>query len=203
MALLIRFSLALLLSVAAPAWADQPGDYFDTLRSLQADFTQTVLDETGQTLEQSSGEMYMQRPGRFRWEYRTPYSQLIVADGTRIWLYDLDLEQVTVRKLDDTLSSAPLAMLGNDAPLATAFVITRLGERDGLVWYDLKPKQSNSEVSFVRLGFQGSELRMLEVEDSLRRLTRMALSKVQRNPSLAADLFVFTPPPGVDVIGDS
>ena len=202
-ALSIRLILALLLIVSSPAWSAQPSDYFDNVRTLQATFVQIVLNESGQTLEQSSGEMYMQRPGRFRWEYRDPYSQLIVADGERIWLYDLDLEQITVRKLDETLSSAPLAMLGSDAPLASAFTITSLGKRDGLSWYDLKPKQSQSEVSFIRLGFDDKDLQAIEVEDNLRRLTRLELSQVKRNPKLAEQLFIFTPPAGVDVIGDS
>jgi len=201
--LLIRLSFALLLIITSPAWADQPSDYFDNVRTLQATFIQTVLNESGQALEQSSGEMYMQRPGRFRWEYRAPYSQLIVADGERIWLYDLDLEQITVRKLDETLSSAPLAMLGSDAPLASAFNITPLGQRDGLSWYDLKPKQAESEVSFIRLGFADTDLQVLEVEDNLRRLTRLELSQVKRNPTLQEQLFIFIPPAGVDVIGDS
>jgi len=208
MTLAIRFSFSLgILLLSLSARAELPSDYFDALTTLQANFTQTVVDENGQILEQSSGEMSMLRPGRFRWEYHQPYSQLIVADGERIWLYDRDLEQITVRRLDATLSSAPLAMLGNDAPLASAFKISRLGERDGLNWFNLQPQASaqasQSEIVFIRLGFEGSELRTLEVEDNLRRLTRMTLAEVQRNPALDAALFTFTPPPGVDVIGDS
>ena len=200
---LIRLILIFIIGATLPAWADTPSDFFDGLHALQADFTQSVFDETGQELERSSGQMYMQRPGKFRWEYREPYSQLIVADGERVWLYDRDLEQITVRRIGVALSSAPLAMLGDEVPLATAFTITALGQRDGLDWFRLQPKQQDSEVTFIRLGFKGSVLHTIEAEDSLRRLTRLELSQTQRDPKLAADLFTFTPPPGVDVIGDS
>ena len=198
----IRLILFLVINTVIPVWANTPSEFFDGLHSLQANFTQSVFDENGQELERSSGEMYMQRPGKFRWEYREPYSQLIVADGERVWLYDRDLEQITVRHMADALSSAPLAMLGDESPLDTSFIITALGQRDGLEWFRLQPKQQDTEVSFIRLGFQGEVLQNIEAEDNLRRLTRIELSQAKRNPGLLSNLFDFTPPPGVDVIGD-
>lgn len=198
-----RLLFLILFVLSSVARADVPSDFFDGLQALQANFEQTVLDENGTAIEQSAGVMYMQRPGKFRWEYRQPYEQLIVADGERVWLYDMDLEQITVRRIDDALSSAPLAMLGEDIKLSSAFAITALGQREGIDWYRLTPKQQDKDVNFIRLGFKNGDLRIIEAEDSLRRMTRLEFSQVRRNLPMAAELFNFIPPPGVDVIGDS
>lgn len=188
------------LPPAASADID-PIDYFDDLQALQADFSQTVYDERGERLEQAAGRMYMQRPGLLRWDYRTPYRQQVVADGSRIWLYDQDLEQVTVQPLDESLGATPLALLSGGEPLDAVFDIESLPASGQLRWYVLQPLQPRGELNTLRLGFDGEALRVLEMEDGLRRRTRIAFANVERNPTLDPALFRFEPPPGVDVIG--
>jgi outer membrane lipoprotein carrier protein len=192
--------LGLLLPLAAGA-ADGPSEYFNDLQALRADFSQTVYDERGEVLEQAAGRMYMQRPGRLRWDYRSPYRQQVVADGTRVWLYDEGLEQVTVQPLNEVLSATPLALLSGNDPLESVFDIESLSARGQLTWYRLQPLQPQAELNTLRLGFAQGNLQVLEMEDGLRRRTRIALANVERNPDLDPMLFRFEPPPGVDVIG--
>ncbi len=195
-----------LIGLTAVALADTTAEieaYFAELDTLQAQFAQTVYDEQGRRLEQSSGTLSMQRPLRLRWVYHAPHEQLLVADGRRLWLYDPNLEQVTVQFLDDTLATTPLALLSGAQPLAELFTIRRLEGTGRLQWYQLRPRDVESaEVSTLRLAFANGELEVLEIEDGFRRRTRLALADVQFNPELAPDLFRFDPPEQADVIGD-
>jgi outer membrane lipoprotein carrier protein len=177
--------------------------YFQGLESLEADFVQQVFDENARLLEESSGRMYMRKPGKFRWDYQEPTDQLIVADGKRLWLYDKELEQVTVRKLDQALSTTPLALLSGAAPLEDAFNINDVGKRDGLHWYELRPKKQQSEFELVRVAFRGDALSSIELEDAFNQRTRLSFESLQRNIPIDAELLQFTPPDGVDVVGDA
>ncbi|MFO1429148.1 MAG: outer membrane lipoprotein chaperone LolA [Candidatus Competibacteraceae bacterium] len=188
-------------ALAAPADSQVQG-YFRDLKSLQADFTQTILDEQSRTLETSKGQMFMQKPGRFRWDYRQPPSQLIVADGQRMWLYDKELQQVTVRRLDKALSATPLALLSGAAPLENAFVVSGSGVRDGLQWYELRPKEEQPEFKMLRVAFDGNVLKIIELEDAFNQRTRLSFDRLQRNVPIDPELLRFVPPQGVDVVGD-
>lgn len=196
-------SLLLILSLAGPAWAEtRVQRYFQDLQSLRADFIQRVYDERAQIVQSSSGQMLMRKPGQFRWDYRTPAAQIIVADGERLWAYDVDLAQVTVRKLDTALSSTPLALLSGAAPIEEAFTVGDVQTRDGLDWYDLTPRQPQPDFRRLRVAFKGALLVSLELEDSFGQRTRLDFQKLERNPTLDSVLLKFTPPPGVDVVGD-
>lgn len=199
-------SLILLLILgllAVPAWAETVvGRYFQELEALRTDFIQRVYDEKSQVVQSSSGQMLMQKPGRFRWNYRNPAEQIIVADGERLWSYDVGLAQVTVRKLDTALSSTPLALLSGAAPLEQTFAVSNAQHRDGLDWYELKPKQPQPEFKLLRVAFKGQVLAGLELEDSFGQRTRLDFQKLERNPALEAEMLKFSPPPGVDVVGD-
>ncbi len=177
--------------------------YFQDLQSLRADFVQRVFDEHAQIIQTSSGQMLMQKPGKFRWDYQTPAEQIIVADGERLWAYDVGLEQVTVRKLDTALSSTPLALLSGTAPLDETFTIGPVRQRDGLDWYELTPRQPQPEFRLLRVVFKGDRLVSLELEDGFGQRTRLDFQKLERNPVLDPALLKFTPPPGVDVVGDA
>ena len=192
--------LASLASAAAPSPVQH---YFHSLQSLRADFIQQVFDERGQVLQASSGQMLMRKPGQFRWDYRTPAEQVIVADGERLWAYDVALAQVTVRKLDQALGSTPLALLSGAAPIEEAFTVGGVRNRDGLDWYDLTPKQPQPEFRLLRVAFRGDTLISLELEDNFGQRTRLDFQKLERNPTLDPALLKFTPPPGVDVVGDA
>ena len=196
--------VSLLLTTAA--WGAPPSPvqrYFQDLRSLRADFIQRVFDERSQLLQSSSGQMLMQRPGKFRWDYRTPAEQIIVADGQRLWAYDVDLAQVTVRKLDQALSSTPLALLSGAAPIEESFTVGVARIQDGLTWHELTPKQPQPEFRLLRIAFKGDALVSLELEDSFGQRTRLDFQTLERNPTLEPALLQFTPPPGVDVVGDT
>ncbi|MFO1371678.1 MAG: outer membrane lipoprotein chaperone LolA [Candidatus Competibacteraceae bacterium] len=201
---LIVMMLGLLLALPAQAAPQAPVQrYFRDLQALRADFIQRVFDEHSRVLQTSSGRMLMQKPGKFRWDYRTPAEQIIVADGERLWAYDVDLAQVTVRKLDKALSSTPLALLSGAAPIEETFDVGSVRRQDGLEWYDLTPKQPQAEFRFLRVAFKGDTLVSLELEDSFGQHTRLDFQKLERNPTLDPALLKFTPPPGVDVVGDA
>lgn len=198
-------SLVLGLLLVSPVWAapSQVQRYFQDLRSLRADFSQSVYDDRARVMQSASGRMLMQKPGKFRWDYRAPAEQIIVADGARLWAYDVGLAQVTVRKLDKALSSTPLALLTGEVPLEETFDIGVARQAEGLTWYDLTPKQPQPEFRLLRVGFKGELLVSLEMEDGFGQRTRLDFQKLERNPPLDPALLKFTPPPGVDVVGDA
>jgi len=198
--IILMLGLGLAVSTLAAAPVQR---YFQNLKSLRADFIQRVFDERGRVMQTSSGRMLMRKPGQFRWDYQTPAEQVIVADGERLWAYDVDLAQVTVRKLDQALSSTPLALLSGAAPIEETFTVGSVRRQDGLDWYELTPRQPQSEFRLLRVAFRGDALISLELEDSFGQRTRLDFQKLERNPAFDPALLKFTPPPGVDVVGDA
>lgn len=211
-AVAVVFVIALFAAWMSPVSAAQSGDievgrkrvetFLSGLQGLQAQFHQVLTDRTGRAIDEASGVLAIRRPNRFRWDYREPYEQLIVADGSRVWLYDSDLEQVTVRKLDDTLSATPAMLLSGEGKLEENFTVTSF-ENDGAVqWVQMEPKRSDTDFKTVRLGFDGTTLRFMQLSDKLGQTTRLEFTQVERNPLLDPSRFTFTVPPGADVIGD-
>jgi outer membrane lipoprotein carrier protein len=191
------------LSAQAGEGADRAQHYLDELTSLSAHFSQTLIDPDGKTLQVSEGTLQLKRPGRFRWDYAPPNEQLVVADGKRLWLYDPQLEQVTVKTLDTTLGSMPAMLLGGTGKLLDAYDVAREYQEDGLSWVELAPRESQGDFARVRLAFAGAELQRMELTDNLDQVTQIELSDVKHNPTLADELFVFAPPPGTDVVSDT
>jgi outer membrane lipoprotein carrier protein len=173
------------------------------LDGLQAHFEQVLTDRSGEIRDKASGTLAIRRPNRFRWDYSEPYEQVIVADGTRIWLYDGDLEQVTVRKLDETLSATPAMLLSGEGNLEDNFKVTQYGREGGIDWVRMEPKRADTDFKWVRLGFEGPVLRAMQLSDKLGQTTQLEFSKLERNPPLDPSRFTFTVPPGADVIGDA
>jgi len=184
--------------VDAGAWLQR---YLEGFASFQADFRQLSSNSAGDRTTESGGTLYLQKPGRFRWDYRKPDEQLIVSDGEKVWLYDVQLEQVTVKTLDESLSTTPALLLAGKSTITDGFTVTGLGNRDGIDWLQLTPKRSDTDFVEFRLGFASGELKVMELKDKLQQSTRIEFSHVRRNPQLAAGLFTFVPPAGVDVIG--
>jgi len=181
---------------------DRLNAFFAASGGMRADFVQTVQGSAFAQPERSSGSLMMLRPGRFRWDYREPYAQQIVADGERLWVYDADLEQVVVKPMDEALGDTPALLLSGDATAPQRFVIHELPEpRDGLRWVQLLPRQKDTGFEELRLGFDARSLRRMELVDGFGQLTRLDFSNVQENVTLPADAFRFVPPKGVDVIG--
>ena len=174
--------------------------FFQEFKTLRADFSQVVLDENLVPLEESAGRLWIARPGRFRWDYHPPFAQQIVADGTRIWIYDIELEQVTVRDQRSMLEGTPALLLAGLEELETDYVIEDLGQQGSVVWVSLQPKIGNGGFAEVQLGFQNDTLRLIQLLDHLDQITRIVLSHVEENPRIPADQFHFTVPVGVDLI---
>src|SRR5262245_35165479 len=175
--------------------------YLDGLASFEAVFHQQIADPRGKVTERASGRLYLQKPGRFRWEYQEPTEQLIVSDGRNLWLYDKDLEQATVKSVDESLADTPALLLAGKAGVADSFKVADTGVRDGVRWLELTPKRNDTDFVRLTLGFAGESLKVMELEDKLAQHTRIEFDTVKRNPRLSAKLFAFQPPAGADVIG--
>jgi outer membrane lipoprotein carrier protein len=181
----------------------------DELKSLlqqtttaRAHFAQIVLDSNMKTLQQATGTMQFSRPGKFRWEYDKPYEQTIVGDGTRVWLYDKDLNQVTVRRFDRAIGSSPAALLAGSNEIEKDYTLKGLPSRDGLDWLEAVPRTLDTAFERIRLGFGKTGLEAMELRDQFGQTTVIKFSTIERNAKLAPELFRFTPPKGVDVISE-
>ena len=205
-----RAAGALLLVLLSAGTAAADGDDYarvekllGNLQSLQAQFKQTLTDSKGQVTDQSSGTLAIRRPNRFRWDYTAPHEQLIVADGSRIWLYDPDLEQVTVRRLTDSLAGTPAMLLSGEGKLADNFTVTQTSQDAQAQWVMMEPKRNDTDFKWVRLGFSGEVLKFMQLADKLGQITTLEFSNVERNPQIDPAKFTFKVPEGADVIGDA
>lgn len=171
-------------------------------KTAEADFSQTVADKTGRVTQQASGRMAFARPGKFRWDYIAPYEQVIVGDGVKLWLYDADLEQVTVKSLGDVIAGTPAALLAGDDSIEKYFTLKNAGEAGGLEWLEATPKNKDTTFERIRMGFKGDVLVQMELDDFFGQRTTLKLSRFVRNPTIAPSRFTFTPPKGVDVIDE-
>lgn len=173
------------------------------LQGLSGQFQQTVVDANAQVTEDSRGTLALSVPRQFRWTYEAPFPQLIVADGDKIWIFDPDLEQVQVRPQGAEEQQSPLTALIDPSELDRQFKLSDGGNEDGLTWAVLVPKSEDAPFSNARLGFANGELGRMEMTDALGQKTIVQFSNWQRNPQFAPDTFQFTPPLGVDVIGET
>ena len=185
---------------AALADEDLLEDFFVKVRTLQADFHQIVLDEDLAPLQETSGHMWLARPGRFRWSYGQPVEQEVLADGLRLWVYDVGLEQVTVRNQSKTLGNTPAALLAGEDKPGDSYLIEYLGKQGAISWITLFPKDSSAPFSQIQLGFENGELRLVQMLDQLDQITRLRFDNVIVNDQLPQDLFRLNLPAGVDVI---
>lgn len=167
-----------------------------SLQTLQAQFTQTVMDGRGKAIQKTSGQMSMQRPGKFRWQTFSPSRQLLIADGNKIWFYDEGLEQVTVQKQQAVSHNSPAMLLsGSPEQLSQQFIISKQGST-----FNLVPKNKEGLFRSVQLTFSNQELANMKLIDNLGQITVVQFSQVKNNPALNASLFTFKVPQGVDVV---
>ena len=193
----------------APAAGDANGpdmppvleSYLEDVQTLTADFTQTLIDADGGTLEESSGSVRITRPGRFRWIYREPYEQWLVADGLNLWSYDVDLEQVTVKAQGEALASTPALLLGGSDDVLDGFRYEGTADRGGSTWVRLVPLDADSGFRHVELGFSDGQLTRMVFLDDLEQTTLIDLTDVVVNEPIPADTYDFVVPDGVDVVG--
>lgn len=194
--------LCLLPAAASAAGTDALKVFLTQTQTVKARFAQMVLDKNMKPLQQAQGVMQFSRPGKFRWDYQKPYEQVIVGDGSKLWIYDKDLNQVTVRKLDRALGSSPAALLAGSNDLERDYTLSNLGMDKGLDWLEALPKSKETVFERVRIGFGKSGLEAMELRDQFGQTTVITFADVERNPRIAADVFRFTPPQGADVISE-
>lgn len=200
-------SFAVLMACAVLAHAGPREDfarYTQGLKGLSGTFEQKVFEASGRMKEDSTGTVALSAPRLFRWEYLKPNPQTIVADGDHVWIYDPDLQQVTVRNQSSQEARSPLYILIDPTELDRQYVLGDGGSHDGLQWLTLAPrgKTEDSDFKSARLGFEGNDLRQMTITDNLRQRTEISFSGWKRNPGFAKGTFAFTPPKGVDVVGE-
>lgn len=201
----MRALLLLLLwlpAAAHPSGIDSLKAFLSGTNTAKARFAQMVLDRNLKMLQQATGTMQFSRPGKFRWEYDKPYEQTIVGDGSQIWIYDKDLNQVTVRRLDRALGTSPAALLAGKNEIEQNYTLSNLGSQEGLDWVEAVPKTQDTAFERVRIGFGKSGLEAMELRDQFGQVTVIKFADLQRNPKLSPDTFKFTPPKGADVISE-
>ena len=176
--------------------------FFEKVTTFKASFIQVVLDENLLALEETSGLLWIARPGRFRWDYESVHGQSIVADGEVLWLYDVELEQVTRRAQESAIGQTPAVLLSGGQQYRKDYNVTILGRQGAVNWISLVPKLSDGSFAEIQLGFEGETLRLIQLLDELNQITRVTLANVVENEPIPDSVFQFVPPTGVDVISD-
>lgn len=200
---IIISALAIFLSTTVhAAGLERMKEYFQNIQSVQANFHQVVTDKQGHKTQEVTGSMRLQKPNKFRWDYNKPYVQQIVGDGEKIWLFDPELNQVTVRSFSKAASSSPAALLAGGKDIERSFAIKDTSRKGNLEWVMAIPKVRETGFERLFLGFKGDELMEMELHDSFGNRTAIEFSDVQRNPKLPADSFKFVPPHDADVLRD-
>ena len=172
-------------------------------KTVEARFEQVLLDSELAVKKETSGRFALARPGKFRWDYAAPNQQTIVSDGKKLWIYDHELAQVTVKPLDGALASSPAALLGGKGKLSDSFKVTDVGADGALHWIELEPKVDDAEFEKVRLGLGAKFIEVMELTDAFGQLTRITLRDAKLNALLPKATFQFVPPAGGDVVGDA
>lgn len=177
----------------------------NSVRTMQSNFTQTVLDNRGKAVQKSYGRMALERPGKFRWEIVKPIPQTIIANGSKLWVYDPDLEQVTIRALQKATGETPALLLSHEnASIENDFAVKELPAKSPeWRWFALTPKKEDSVFASVQMGFVKDQLREMRLEDHLGHTTEIKFENPKTNASLAPSLFTFKPPANVDVIDET
>ncbi len=195
----IFFSVSLIWTSSIQA--SSLDDFFTHTRNFSASFSQTQFDADQKLMQNSSGQIQVQRPDKFRLQYLKPYRQLYVADGTKLWSYDEDLEQIIVKPQTEVLANSPAMILSNVKILRDHYQVSHQGQEQGMDWYKLKPLRDDGGFESVFLAFKNNALKVMEMLDSFGQTTRLEFTEMKVNSPLAADTFKFIPPEGVDIIG--
>lgn len=197
-------SVALLLvSTSTNAMAegiDSLKKFYNSTQSISAKFHQVVTDTKGQKIQDVFGEMVIKRPNQFRWDYKKPFEQQLVSDGKQVWLYDIELAQVTTRQLSKALSASPAALLAGGEDLDKNFNLSNLSREDNLDWVSALSKDTDSGFNNIAIAFKGDKLQQMELVDSFGHLTKIVFTDVKPNPNVSEKLFLFKAPKGVDVL---
>jgi len=173
--------------------------FLNKASSLEASFVQVQVDEKGNLGKRSNGMFYLQRPGKFRWNYEKPYHQEIVSSAGKVWFFDKDLDQVTAKKLNQAIGSTPALLLTGDVPLEKNFTIESQSDEEGIAIIKLIPKSEESGFKYVQIGIENDLLVGMELSDNFGQLTRIYFENLKTGIKIDPALFAFKPPQGVDV----
>lgn len=176
--------------------------FLQATKSLTADFKQVLINEAGNPAQTSYGVFYLQRPGKFRWDYQKPFQQQIISTSGKVWFYDTDLEQVTIKKLDESVGSTPALLLSGDISLEENYTMEEQGVEGDMQWIKLVPKNEESSFKYLLIGLEKGRLSGMELSDNFGQLTRIYFSNIKLNASINAGLFDFKAPEGVDVFSE-
>ncbi len=176
--------------------------FLENFESFEANFVQSLLNENGKELERTEGVLYLQQPGKLHWSYETPYTQKIISNGDVLWVFDEDLEQVTIREMGDAIDQTPAGIILGENDIAEHFIQVNMGVIENYDWIELTPKNLEAQYKNIRLGFEKSKLGMMIIVDNLGQTTRIDFSEVKKNIELSPTLFEFEIPEGVDVIDE-
>ncbi len=197
--------LLVLLCLAGYAQAADPEQRLKqalkNMDNLTAEFKQTLRDEDKKIVAQSRGTLALQRPGKFSWVYTDPFEQQIIADGSELWIYDVELDQVTVKPMDEGLSSAPIMILMKQADVTEQFKVNEVGQRKYLYWIELEPQAQDLEYTRIFIGLEDGSLRAMELQDQFGQSTQIVFDNLRVGVVHNPETFKFVPPPGVDVYG--
>ena len=204
----MKYLICLLFLLVPIAHADDATERLNKalrqMDNLTAEFKQTLLDEDKNVVQQSRGTLALQRPGKFFWEYVEPYSQRIIADGQELWIYDVELDQVTVKPMDQGLSNAPIMILMKQADIGDQFEVHEVGQRKFLYWVELLPLDTgvnDLEYTHIYIGIEGERVRAMELQDQFGQSTQIVFENLRVGVVHNPAVFKFVPPPGVDVYG--
>lgn len=202
-AIFLLLSGSLMSLYVEAAAIDSLKSFIKETRTVRANFSQTLYDKNARTLQGSNGTMQFERPEKFRWTYDKPYEQLIVGDGTQVWFYDRDLNQVTIRQFNIAIGSSPAALLAGSSAIEDNFELIELGVQNQIEWLEAIPKSKESAFEFIQMGFSPEgALKIMALRDSFGQTTLLEFSDLDKNPNLPADLFKFIPPDNADVISE-
>lgn len=201
----MKYLLTILLLLSSTAWADDAALRLNAalknMDNLTTDFKQTLLDEDKKVVQQSSGTLALQRPGKFAWVYSKPFEQRIIADGTELWIYDVELDQVTVKPMDQGLSNTPIMILMKQTDVTDQFEVSEVGQRKFLYWVELVPQTPDLEYTQIYIGIEGEQVRAMELQDQFGQSTQIVFENLRTGVVHNPAVFKFVPPAGVDVYG--
>lgn len=197
--------LALQVNAYAGTSSDDLIQLLSGIQTMRADFTQTMIDKNAKQIQESVGQMALQRPGKFRWEVKKPTAQLVLTNGEKLWIYDPELEQVTIRLLSKEVGESPAMLLTHSAAsMDKDYRVEAIKIKSSpLQWYALVPKSQNSMFAKIKFGFANKQIREMELQDHLGQTTAIAFYNIKQNATLTASLFSFKPPAHVDVIDET
>jgi len=202
--LIFLIFIYLIIVQASSANNNNPLQYFLTdLNTLEAKFFQTLINENGDNLEKTEGILYLKTPGSFFWHYQKPYEQKIISNGNKLWIFDEDLEQVTIKNIDNKIEQTPAGIILGNQSIKEHFVQVNMGIIDSYDWIELTPKDLDAQYKSIKIGFNNDNLGMMIIVDNLEQITRIDFADAKKNIKLSSEIFNFIVPDNIDIFDET